>query len=238
MALNQTERLDLWEQDLVHKYNIPAPTNDFDAYNKYPKQRWVYDKYKMSRYFNADLYVSYCEIPHDKKCVVRPRFNLQGLGRNAKVGNSRDKVPFGFFAQEFIKGRHLSIDFLNGQIVAYVGRKLKNSFDFYLWRRVPVSTDLLHQVHDIAKILDVPIFNIEMIGIHIIEIHLRPSIQFWSQPMFSLVMHKDYQCRVLDWKPKEIHDVMTNDKPEDTRKLIINSDNLRVAYQYACLCFS
>jgi len=238
------EKLDPWELELVDKYNIPGPTNDWDAWLSYPEQRWIYDKYKLSRKLNPDLYAGF-RTKEGLKCVVRPRINLDGLGREVTVfegDTAPRRVPFGYFVQEHVNGAHLSIDKdPQGKLVFYQGKKIPGSnTEFFLWhrRRQPKLAwndrgRLLSWLH----LLEVPYANMEMIGSNVIECHLRPSIQFWSRPEYSLVIHaRNHRYgQVPSVKPSEIHDVFLIRDTQDSRRLVVNGDNLRLCYEYALI---
>jgi hypothetical protein len=226
-------KLDQWEHDLVSRYSIPFPTNDFDAYDYYKTLRWVYDKLLISRSFNSGVYAGIV-LPNDSgRYIVRPRFNLQGLGKGVsfRTGDG-SRLPLGFFAQSLLKGPHLSVDVREGVQHTYRGYHLPGSTDFYLWKRVPNEPLLVK--------LPVPYYNYEQIGRSVIECHLRPSIQFWSLPNYSFVVHRDF-CDLpeygMGWIPSFIHDVVRCDS-EDRRLLIVNGDDLRSCYQYACMAVS
>ena len=243
------EKLDPWELELVDKYNIPSPTNDWDAWLSYPGHRWVYDKYKLSRKLNPKLLAGFKTF-FDCKQVVRPRFNLDGLGREVSVveGNPSAPVQFGYFAQSFAVGPHLSIDKdRKGRLTAYQGRKLSGSLTgFFLWHRIRILPGVGSQLRSSGKLshalhwfqnLKVPYANMEMIGNTVIECHLRPSVQFWSRPKYSLVIHarNHNHGRVPPVMPSEIHDVFLIADEEDSRRLIVNGDNLRLCYEYALI---
>jgi len=232
-------RLDSWEHDLVSKYNIPGPTNDYQAYAQYPDHRHIYDKYKLSRRYNPGIYAGFRSTK--EKCVIRPRFNFDGLGRGMEISSVVETdLPFGLFAQQFVTGKHLSIDIPGAETppVVYRGWRAQEPGKFGLWQKVPIQDeDVRRAVHRFRmETIGIPWRNLEMIGGVVIEGHLRPSIQFWSRPEYSLVV-QDYQTgpemgKIPEWRPKEIHDVFL---APDERRLIVNGDDLRTVYHYACL---
>lgn len=230
------EKLDPWELALVDRYRIEGFTNDWDAWISYAEHRWVYDKYKLSRKLNKNLYAGF-KVPFGFRSIIRPRFNFDGLGRGVEIldglGRDKPRVPFGYFVQEFIKGRHYSVDKRpDGSLVCYVGLKI-NAKQFYLWvktEKIPFRAKL----DELEPIWAVDFANIEAIGDTIIECHLRPSIQTYSEPNFSLVIHGgNERGRIPDVKPDTIHDMILIDDPEDTRRLIVNGDDLRTCYEMA-----
>lgn len=240
MIINK-DKLDRWEWDLVQKYDIPYPCCDLDAYNQYPKLNWIYDKYRMSKKFNPDVRAELdWEMDDDEmgNFIYKPRVNLWGLGRGTSY---YENSGFGIFRQERAVGHHISVDIRDGKVYGYRGRKIPGKFDFFLWHRM---TNL--RLHDqatpvLSYLSQVPNSNFEMIGDTIIEAHLRPSIQFWSLPNYSLVIH-NYMTpttgKKINWKPKTVHDWFLINDPEDTRVAILNGDNLRDLYNFAMFIFS
>lgn len=173
----------------------------------------------------------------DKKVIIKPRINLQGLGKNI-IQNNIQKIPFGFFVQEFIKGPHYSVDIRKNSTIIYKGRKIPNTTDFYLWHLVD-KVKMPNQLPNFTE--NIEYWNFEMIGNKVIEIHLRPSVQFWSCPKYSLVIHNihsDREGTMFKWKPKGIHDAFLTKLDDPTRRLIVNGDCLRTVYHYAMIIMS
>ena len=230
------EKLDHWEWSLVHKYSIPSPHNDLDAYNEYPEHNWIYDKYKFSRKFNPLTNVSLSKFPDS---IRRPRVSFWGMGRDVELNGEQ---RYGHFYQDVAVGCHYSVDIRGDRAYCYRGRYLPGKNKFFLWHRCSLGRVHRNISRVVTKFSGVRNFNFEIIGNTVIEAHLRPSIQFWSLPKYSLVVH-DFQVdtpgKRLKWKPKTVHDAFVL-KPNifDSRVMIVNGDNLRDCYRYAMFCMS
>jgi hypothetical protein len=88
-------------------------------------------------------------------------------------------VPDGYFWMEFLHGDHVSVDYRYGrQVLAVQGfREDPDRLDrFSRWERIDreyLFPYMLHGLHHISTWI-----NVEMIGNHIIEVHLRPNDDF------------------------------------------------------------
>lgn len=225
------EKLDPWEWEIVHKYHVKEPHNDYDAYIRFPRHRWVYDKRALLRTLQSGNNAGQAERPIGDY-IIKPRINLSGLGKGVQVVKSADRVPFGFVSQPFSRGPHLSIDYRpTGEQTVYRGRKFQGRF--FLWHKVRRQVVVPFKLAEIAMQENITI-NMEVIGNEIIEAHLRPSLQFYSKPRFSLVV-RDVPFQGLLWKPESIHDAFVLCDDDDGRTLIVNGDNLRECYEYAVI---
>ena len=161
--------------------------DDTDCWLKYPKHRWVFNKLEVSLRLNYDAGPACVPISKSNNYVIRPIYNLYGMGigaivryidveDNDKIINN-DIIPPGYFWCEYFEGDHYSIDYIydNGiwkQFNIIVGINSKNNLTkFKKWTRIDNNDIALPEfIHNIS---DVEYLNIETKGDKIIEIHLR-----------------------------------------------------------------
>lgn len=204
--------IDFWHRPFFDKFT-PQQTqaiawSDYEAVIKYPRHAKVYDKAWLFRELNQQFWLE----PPEKEAFVKPRINLWGMGRGARVhkpGNIYEEADLVF--SPALSGRHLSTDLLleAGRLKAAVifqGIPRSSGFDYWV-RRVE---SLPKKVLDVIDILQdfTGLANVETVGGEVIEVHLRGSLQFFdisshlfecalglrrhlseAKPGFSLVVH-------------------------------------------------
>jgi len=182
--------LDPWERQYIEtlKDRELLAWDDYEAWQRYPKHSWVYDKQALAHFTGLVTYDLETEKPDPAyyPYIVKPRTNFSGLSKDAYVVSSEDEIEDwkGMIAQEFIEGHQGTSDvvLLNGSILDafsftthknYYGEiKLFESNPFF-----PLSVaDKIRQLF--AGYTGV--INVEYIDGRIIEIHLRPSLQFYD----------------------------------------------------------
>ena len=176
----------------------PRSEEDFDSWNIYKntEHRWVFNKLEVA--LRQELHAGPAATAPDYNGVYiyRPIYNLYGMGIGAKKFEydkgsmydsliNNDVVPPGYFWCEWLHGEHLSIDYnqdVDGfwhtrsvwrgeheskeNLTRFSSWKRLENNDAPAWNRLPFEPEFLYD-------RDVPVFNIEMIGNKIIEIHLR-----------------------------------------------------------------
>ena len=170
---------------------------DYQAWDKYPKYRWIFNKLDMALrlgYQAGPACVPLPPVPYYFKAVVRPIYNLYGMGIGARVHKFTPEVdndfivnhgciPPGYFWCEYFEGTHYSIDYKatnapKGSMFrwesfhAMVGINTEKDLTrFKRWTSVEPPKIMLPNF--INRIMDVDYLNIECIDDKIIEIHLR-----------------------------------------------------------------
>ena len=170
---------------------------DYQAWDKYPKYRWVFNKLDIALrlgYQAGPACVPLPAIQSHFKAVVRPIYNLYGMGIGARVFTFTPEIdndfivnhgciPPGYFWCEYFKGIHYSIDYRSttspaGSLFrwepfhAMMGKNTEKDLTrFNSWTSIEPPKMLLPDF--INKIMDVDHLNIECIDDKIIEIHLR-----------------------------------------------------------------
>lgn len=179
---------------------------DYQAWEAYPKYRWLFNKLELSLALGYDAGPACVPVKKSGKYIVRPIYNLYGMGMNAKVidldpvkdGDAMTyhaHIPPGHFWCEYFEGKHYSIDFEKVDnrwvsiCVAEGKHKTKDNLTkFHSWEKVSVSMVEPHCSPEIQSIRhNLPSFllylkckhlNIECIGKNIIEVHLRTGNDF------------------------------------------------------------
>lgn len=181
------KNIDPWEYQYIknHPKKNRIVWDDVNAYKLYKELRWVYDKCIVNNKFNKHKAVKLeTELPKKYPVLVKPITNLYGLSIGAYKANSKSEIKDvqGMVAQPFYEGNHISTDYVvfNGMILdwfSFIGHKDKNG-SFYLWESSDEYNPMAHKA--ISDINFTGIMNVESIGNNIIEIHLRPSLQFFD----------------------------------------------------------
>jgi hypothetical protein len=173
--------------------NYRSINNDVDAWVHYPKHRWLFNKLEVSLKLGHDAAPIMVPVTRPGKYIIRPIYNLYGMGIGAHIKELRPEDPFsdhamgppGTFWCEYFEGPHVSVDYKrsNDQYdpgaptdwVAY--NAMQGSYDekdlvkFLNWTRIDVPTHALKVPEWIPKDLDD--LNIEWRGESIIEVHMR-----------------------------------------------------------------
>lgn len=171
--------------DILTQYTDPdvahLPWTDEDAWDHYPKHRWMYQKDDLIEYLNQ-------EIPETDLWIHKPCINFWGLGREASV-KIHPNASGGRFSMPFIEGDLYSTDFLisDGKFLGSMTFKTKNDpkdiHNKTLWEGVKTPSESLKTaIHGLitGKFSDFTgMLNIEYIDGYVIEMHLRPSAQFF-----------------------------------------------------------
>ena len=99
---------------------------DFQAWDAYPQHRWVFNKLEVALKLGYRAGPACVPLPKTKntlfKAIVRPIYNLYGMGISAKVKTFRPMIdneliinhgliPPGHFWCEYFDGAHYSIDY-------------------------------------------------------------------------------------------------------------------------------
>lgn len=184
--------LDAWEANYIR--NLEGREllawSDAEAVYRYPKLKWVYDKYQLSKYFDMvptwDLWNDY---PKRYPVFVKPRINLNGMGAGSgvieSISNLFDKGYIGsHIAQKNLVGEHISTDlvFDGEELIDYFSflchKNIKGSF--WLFQSIDVSPTnrVIRKLSKIGQ--GRRVMNVETIGGAPIEVHLRPSLQFYD----------------------------------------------------------
>ena len=165
---------------------------DCDAYVKYPQHRKWFNKLWLAETLGYKCGPAGTDIPEDGMYVIRPIYNLAGMGAGATVKELRKddytSTPPGYFWCEYFKGAHYSAEYewkydrdnIDGSwnnpwkgISCWIGTNLPlNLTKFVHWKR---SDYIPHVPDKLVELRDVGCINVEFIDDKVIEVHLRKT---------------------------------------------------------------
>ena len=189
---------------------------DCEAYSLYPHHRKWFNKLYVAETFGYDCGPAGVAPTKDGTYVIRPIYNLSGMGIGAVVkeikAGDHTAVPAGYFWCEYLTGKHLSAnyvwqydrDHIDGKWInpwkggsCWEGVNMPiNLTKFIEWKR----SDYIPRVPDqLASLRDVKFINVEFKGDQVIEVHLRHSpdpdydhiIPVWSSDLGSKREHME-----------------------------------------------
>lgn len=192
-------RCDPWEAAHAHAFRPGYALDDYQAFEQYPKFRWVYDRYALHRKYNAvPSYVDNIPLSPlslQAEWVLKPRINLNGLAKGVQ-DYTGGPIPPGFIAQAKVRGIYMSADYFcrgDGSVeppTCYRARGMESQ-EPYLFYRIKRPFSIPHDLaSDLSEAGYQGYLNVETIGGSIIEAHLRPSMQFWDRPKYSIVFRR------------------------------------------------
>lgn len=158
--------------------------DDAEAWKRYPEYRDWFNKLWFSMKMGYDCGPSGIPPSRDSYYIVRPIYNLSGMGVGAvkKFIQAGDvsQVPPGYFWCEWFEGKQYSATYgpcIHNETGRWVGKHCfegvtnENSLTFFKsWRRVDVVPKLPRLLHSLSAI---PEINVEFIEDRPIEVHLR-----------------------------------------------------------------
>jgi hypothetical protein len=173
-----------------HKSGITQENNAWLSCD--PEDLWVFDKLILSKKLGYICGPRGVDVPCEGIYITRPCVNITGMGIGASftyLAKDTDSIlPPGYFWSEIFQGRHLSIDYINGeQILAVQGfRNARNPlWKWSRWKRVKDIVPLPEIVKPLVK--KYPYMNIETIGGKVIEIHLRLNPDWISEDIVEII---------------------------------------------------
>jgi hypothetical protein len=140
---------------------------------------WVYDKLILSRKLGYECGPVGTDVPRPGRYVVRPITNMLGMGKGATLealNEDTDFLPTGYFWCEEFKGRHLSVDYIDGVQVLCVEGFLEEGNDLVKWKSWEQVKDQVSYPSILGKTFHH--VNCEFIGDKLIEVHLRLNPDF------------------------------------------------------------
>lgn len=151
--------------------------------NAQDQDLWIFDKLIVARKLGYSCGPAGVDVPMPDTYIVRPCVNIPGMGRGAYFTHLEEgttHLPPGYFWCERFFGRHISVDYLNGQqVLAVEGFRELDSDElwrFSAWKKIdeiiPLPSIFLSLTRRYKYI------NIEYIDDNPIEIHLRHNPDF------------------------------------------------------------
>lgn len=159
---------------------------DWDAWNKYPQHRWVFNKLELALKLGYTAGPTPMPVSKTGDYIVRPIYNLSGMGAgaflmNLEAGEIYNFPPSYFWCERFT-GEHLSVNYqwkasrLLPTHTSLGEADFNNLSRFKRWTRVEHRD--LELPNWMSSLRFVDKINIEFIGGKIIEIHLRHGVDF------------------------------------------------------------
>ena len=91
--------------------------------NADPEDLWIFDKLIVARKLGYSCGPAGTDVLSPDHYIVRPCVNIPGMGRGASIQwieQDTDHLKDGHFWCELFKGRHISVDYKDGQQVLAV----------------------------------------------------------------------------------------------------------------------
>ena len=177
--------------DFHETHSDGAVITDADAWQRYPRLRWLYDRLQLSQALGYECGPAGTLPPGPGLWFVKPIINLNGMGVGAHAqhydgGPIFPIQPGSFWMPHFI-GRHLSIDLTRaptGWEFDLTVECIYRNHRPYEWRKVGTP-----DLPDLSAIdaTGIATFNIELIGNQVIEVHLRRNHDFDAMPDASSI---------------------------------------------------
>ncbi len=150
--------------------------------NIHSSDLWVYNKLFLSRVLGYTCGPIGSTVPKPDFYIVRPSFNLLGMGRFARkewIEKYTDQYHPSEFWCEIFDGPHISVDYRDKkQELTVLGtRTSKDTFyKWDKWEKVDVKIDFPSILNDLVG--DYEYINCEFIGNNLIEVHFRQNPDF------------------------------------------------------------
>lgn len=176
---------------------------------------WIYNKLFLSRVLGYTCGPIGTTVPKPDFYVVRPSFNLLGMGRYARIewisGLSEEQHPAEFWCEIF-KGEHISVDFYKTEPkLVILGEKDTNGllYKWRKWSKIDRKVEFPSILSNLRGNYDW--INCEFIGGRLTEVHFRQNPDFrygntvaiplWNDEKyedregFTFIEDKDYRRR-------------------------------------------
>jgi hypothetical protein len=156
---------------------------------------WIYNKLFLSRVLGYNCGPSGIAVPKPDFYVIRPSFNLMGMGRLSRkewVNDTTDYLHPSEFWCEVFEGEHLSVDFCD-KIPSLIVKGEKNSEGpLYKWKK----WEKVDRKIQFPKVLDnlksnYKWINCEFIGNKLIEVHFRRNPDFRYKNSVAIPVWED-----------------------------------------------
>jgi hypothetical protein len=154
-----------------------------DEWNKiHPLDLWTYNKLFLSRMLGYNCGPIGTTVPKSDFYIVRPSFNLLGMGRFARkewIENETDHFHPGEFWCEIFEGDHLSVDYYKKQsdlVVLGTRDPLDPYYKWKKWEKIDRKVEFPEILKDLNG--DYDWINCEFIGDKLIEVHFRRNPDF------------------------------------------------------------
>ena len=150
--------------------------------NIHSSDLWVYNKLFLSRNLGYKCGPSGTTVPKSDFYIVRPSFNLLGMGRFARrewIDKYTDDLHPAEFWCEIFEGEHISVDYYQKESNLVVLGTKDSTEDYYKWKKWE-KIDKKIEFPEILKDLkgNYDWINCEFINRNLIEVHFRRNPDF------------------------------------------------------------
>jgi len=176
---------------------------------------WIYNKLFLSRVLGYTCGPSGTTVPKSDFYIIRPSFNLLGMGRFARIEfvyKSTDQFHPAEFWCEVFDGEHLSVDFRNGQSELVIKGEKDNDDPLYKWKKWEKIDQKIEFPSVLSKLKgNYEWINCEFIDNKLIEVHFRQNPDFRYNNTIAIPVWSDE-------KPKNIKDYIFIEDKDYYRK--------------------
>lgn len=156
---------------------------------------WVYNKLFLSRSLGYKCGPSGTTVPQPDFYIVRPSFNLLGMGRFARkewIEHTTENFHPAEFWCEIFQGQHLSVDFYQKKSELVVLGTRNNHDPYYKWKKWE-KIDKEVKFPSILNNLkgNYEWINCEFIDNNLIEVHFRRNPDFRFNNSIAIPMWND-----------------------------------------------
>jgi hypothetical protein len=143
---------------------------------------WIYNKLFLSRVLGYVCGPAGTNVPKPDFYIVRPSFNLMGMGRFARkewIKHGTDDIHPAEFWCEIFQGEHLSVDFYRQESeLVILGTRDENDplYKWKKWEKVDRKVDFPEILTKLKG--NYEWINCEFIGNRLIEVHFRRNPDF------------------------------------------------------------
>lgn len=146
---------------------------------------WIYNKLFLSRILGYTCGPIGVQVPKSDFYIVRPSFNLLGMGRFARIEwieSSTDHLHPSEFWCEIFDGEHLSVDFKNKVPELVVLGERDSDEPLYKWKKWSKINKNINFPEILNRLRgNYEYINCEFIGNRLIEVHFRQNPDFRFQ---------------------------------------------------------
>jgi len=150
--------------------------------NIHSSDLWVYNKLFLSRRLGYTCGPVGTTVPKPDFYIVRPSFNLLGMGRFARfewIEKHTDYIHPSEFWCEIFRGEHISVDFKNKKSELVVSGTKNDEDPLYKWKKWQKIDKNINFPPILENLVgDYEWINCEFIGEKLIEVHFRQNPDF------------------------------------------------------------
>jgi hypothetical protein len=163
---------------------------------------WVYNKLFLSRILGYNCGPIGVPVPKSDFYIVRPSFNLLGMGRFARIewiDQYTDHLHPSEFWCEVFEGEHISVDYKNKhpELTVLGTKDLKDPlYKWSKWEKINRFIEFPSVLNELKG--DYEYINCEFIGNKLIEVHFRRNPDFRYGNNVAIPIWNDQDIEEVD----------------------------------------